>query len=93
MNFVRTRPSTADFVVILQKLISRNYARLCKVNTRLKEYPLTSKTRKTTRLGTVRKPDVRLTDSPEQTMKVMVDTHFTSLNAPLDKTMPRDTTG
>ena len=28
------------------------------------------------------KPDGRLTESPEETLKVMVDTHFTSLNAP-----------
>ena len=40
------------------------------------------KNQKTTRLGTVRKPDGRLTESPEETLQVMVDTHFTSLNAP-----------
>ena len=40
------------------------------------------KNHKTTRLGTVRKPDGRLTESPEETLQIMVDTHFTSLNAP-----------
>ena len=40
------------------------------------------KNQKTTRLGTVRKPDGRLTESPEETLQVMVDAHFTSLNAP-----------
>ena len=40
------------------------------------------KIQKTTRLGTVRKPDGRLTESQEKTLQVMVDTHFTSLNAP-----------
>ena len=40
------------------------------------------KNQKTTRLGTVRKPGGRLTESPEETLQVMVYTHFTSLNAP-----------
>ena len=50
------------------------------------------KSQKTTRLGTVRKPDGRLTESPEETLQVMVDTHFTSL-MPLPRITPRDITG
>ena len=34
------------------------------------------KNQKTSRLGTVRKPDGRLTESPEETLQVMVDTQY-----------------
>ena len=44
------------------------------------------KNQKTTRLGTVRKPDGRLTESPEETLQVMVDTHL----MPLPRIIPRD---
>ena len=40
------------------------------------------KNQKTTRLGTVRDPSGRLTESPEETLKIMVDTHFTAPEHP-----------
>ena len=43
VSFARTRPSTTDFAVIQLKLSSRNFARLWKVNPRLKEFPVSLK--------------------------------------------------
>ena len=46
VSFVRTRPSTTDFVVIQLKLNSRNSARPWKANPRLKEYPVSLRIKK-----------------------------------------------